>query len=349
MAAKALEAVLVKSEGAPEDAAEVRGHAFEEAGEGKETDYEALFRALATTGFQGTEFSLAADEVNKMLGDDGCSIFFGFTSNMVSSGVRESIRFLCQHKLVSAIVTTGGAVEEDIMKCLAPHYMGDFNLKGSALRKRGLNRIGNLLVPNDNYCRFEEFLTPLLDRMLEERRVWTPSEMVHRLGTEVDNPDSVWYWCAKNDIPVFCPAITDGSIGDMVYFHSYKQEEGERLVIDIAADVRRINEMSVGIEGTAGMLVLGGGVVKHHIANAFLMRNGADYCALISTAVPFDGSDSGATLDEAVSWGKIRAGARPVKVHGDASLLFPLLVSQTFAKKVAERKRREQEEQERDE
>ena len=338
MASKALDAVLVKSEGAPDGAAEVRGHAFREASEGKGVDYEALFRSLATTGFQGTEFALCVDEVNKMVRDESCTIFFGFTSNMISSGVRESIRFLCEHKLVDAIVTTGGAVEEDIMKCLAPHYMGDFNLKGATLRSKGLNRIGNLLVPNDNYCRFEEFMTPVLDGMLAEKRIWTPSEIVHRLGTAVDNPDSVWYWCAKNGIPVFCPAITDGSIGDMVYFHSYKQDEGERLVIDIAADVRRINEMSVNIEGTAGMLVLGGGVVKHHIANAFLMRNGADYCALISTAVPFDGSDSGATLDEAVSWGKVRQTARPIKVHGDASLIFPLLVSQTFAQKVSAQK-----------
>ena len=74
------------------------------------------------------------------------------------------------------------------------------------------------------------------------------------------------------------------------------------------------------------------GVAKHHICNANLMRNGADFAVFINTAQEFDGSDSGAQPDEAVSWGKIRADAHPVKVSGDATILFPLLVSQTFAK-----------------
>ncbi len=80
------------------------------------------------------------------------------------------------------------------------------------------------------------------------------------------------------------------------------------------------------------------GVPKHHICNANLMRNGADFAVYINTAQEFDGSDSGAKPDEAVSWGKIRMDARPVKVCADATIVFPLLVSQTFAKAFAKRK-----------
>ena len=76
------------------------------------------------------------------------------------------------------------------------------------------------------------------------------------------------------------------------------------------------------------------GLPKHHICNANLMKNGADFAVYISTAQEFDGSDSGARPDEAVSWGKIRADAQPVKVYGDASILFPLIISQTFAKQI---------------
>jgi deoxyhypusine synthase len=82
-----------------------------------------------------------------------------------------------------------------------------------------------------------------------------------------------------------------------------------------------------------GMVVLGGGVVKHHIFNANLMRNGADFAVNINTASEFDGSDAGAQPDEAVSWGKIKKTATPVKVCADASLVFPLLVAETFAKR----------------
>ena len=81
---------------------------------------------------------------------------------MISSGVREVIRYLVQHKHVDVLVTTGGGIEEDLMKCLAPHKMGDFALRGKDLRPKGLNRIGNLLVPNDTYCKFEDWLRPIL-------------------------------------------------------------------------------------------------------------------------------------------------------------------------------------------
>lgn len=77
------------------------------------------------------------------------------------------------------------------------------------------------------------------------------------------------------------------------------------------------------------------GVAKHHVCNANLMRNGADFAVYLNTAQEYDCSDSGASPDEAVSWGKIRSDASPVKVVGDATILFPLLVSQTFAKRTS--------------
>ena len=66
---------------------------------------------------------------------------------------------------------------------------------------------------------------PILDAMRDEQdqgTIWTPSKMIHRFGKEINDPSSVYYWCYKNDIPVFCPALTDGSIGDMLYAHSYR-------------------------------------------------------------------------------------------------------------------------------
>jgi len=262
-------------------------------------------------------------------------IFLGCTSNLVSSGVRESIRFLLQHKMIDCLVTTAGGVEEDLIKCLAPTFLGDFHLKGKDLRKRGLNRIGNMLVPNDNYCLFEDWIMPILDQMLVEQNEqgtkWTPSTMIDRLGKEIDNEESICYWAHKNNIPIFSPGLTDGSIGDMLYFHTFKNPG---LIVDIVADIRRMNDQTVAVRPPrkTGMIILGGGLPKHHICNANLMRNGADFAVFLNTAQEFDGSDSGARPDEAVSWGKIRLDATPVKVYGDATLLFPLLVAQTFAK-----------------
>lgn len=79
---------------------------------------------------------------------------------------------------------------------------------------KGINRIGNLLAPNDNYCKFEDWIMPVLDEMLQEQQAtgitWSPSRMIERLGERIDHTDSIYYWAQKNQIPVFCPAITDG-------------------------------------------------------------------------------------------------------------------------------------------
>ena len=130
-----------------------------------------------------------------------CNIFLGYTSNLISSGLREIICYLVKHRHVSVLVTTAGGIEEDFIKCLGKTYLADFNLDGAELRRKGMNRIGNLVVPNDNYCKFEDWLTPILDTMLAEQKatgqVWTPSSFIRRLGKEINNEDSVYYWAYK--------------------------------------------------------------------------------------------------------------------------------------------------------
>jgi deoxyhypusine synthase len=342
------EAVLMKSEAFSGPV--VCGYDFNE-----NADANAVLGKMLQTGFTAQYFAQAVDEVNRMINwsladeptaddeDDAylrnkerqkvrCKIWLAFTSNMISCGVRESIRFLVQHRMVQVMVTSCGAIEEDIMKCLCDTFVGDFSLDGVDLRKRGLNRIGSLVVPNDNYCAFEDWLQPILNAMHDEQEndgvVWSPSKMVHRFGREIENETSVCYWAYKNNVPLFCPAITDGSVGDMIYFHTYKRPG---FIVDVAQDIRLINDESLTAR-KSGVIILGGGMVKHHTLNANLMRNGADFSVFVNTGQEFDGSDSGARPDEAKSWGKIRIDSKPVKVYADASFVFPLLVSQTFAK-----------------
>ena len=336
----------------PEGSVPVQGYDFN-----KGIDHHQLLRSFRTSGFQATNFGLAVEEVQRMLakrkeplpaeadasareayGDKAprtsCTIFLGYTSNMISSGVRDTLRFLVQHKLVDVVVTTAGGIEEDFIRCLAPTYLGDFTMRGAELRDKGINRIGNLLVPNNNYCLFEDWMMPILDEMYDKQEKegvrWTPSKMIALLGEKINHPDSVYYWAWKNNIPVFSPALTDGSIGDMLYFHSFRKPG---LVLDIVGDIRAMNG-SAQVAHNSGMIILGGGLVKHHICNANLMRNGADFSVYINTAQEYDGSDAGARPDEAVSWGKIKKTATPVKVYGEASIIFPLLVAETFAREV---------------
>lgn len=234
--------------------------------------------------------------------------------------------------MVDCIVTTTGGIEEDIMKCMAPCYIGDFALKGKTLREQGLNRIGNLIVPNKNYAHLEKWFLPIVQEMHKEQEekgtIFGPAKIINKIGERINNEESIYYWCWKNDIPVFCPAFTDGALGDIIYFQSYRKEG---FIVDLVQDIRKLNDISLRAKKT-GMIILGGGVIKHHICNANLMRNGADYSVFINTAQEFDGSDAGARPDEAISWGKIALEAKPVKVYAELSLVLPILIGESFAR-----------------
>lgn len=339
----AADAVLKASDPVPDGMRQVNGLEFDDFKE-RDMTVKELVAGMAGMGFQASAVADAVRIINDMRAwrmpgaNVGTTIFLGYTSNLISSGLRETLRYLVQYKHVSAIVTTAGGIEEDLIKCLAPTYLGSFTSPGADLRAKGMNRIGNLIVPNDNYCAFEDWVMPILDQMLfeqesskanEEPLVWTPSTVIRRLGKEINNEASVYYWAYKNDIPVFCPALTDGSLGDMLYFHTFKSSP-QVLDISITRDIRSINDIAMRAK-RAGMIILGGGVVKHHIANACLMRNGADSAVYINTAQEFDGSDAGARPDEAVSWGKIKADGDSVKVYAEATVVFPMIVAATFA------------------
>ena len=336
----------------PDDAPKCKGHDFN-GPDGNTVN--SIMESMLHTGFQATNLGKAVEQIRSMrkwrLSDQPFNdatedeslrdpairskirarVFFAYTSNQISCGQREVIKYLVQHKMVDVIVTTAGGIEEDIIKCMEPTYMGDFKLSGKELRKKGLNRIGNLIVPNNNYCKFEDWMRPLIDKMHDEQEArwkenalmyaksveanenggrgvdiehkscyFTPSEFIARMGKEINNEESVLYWAYKNDIPIFCPALTDGSVGDMIYFHSYKRPG---FVLDIARDIRNINDLAVHSHAT-GQIIIGGGLVKHHTCNANLMRNGANYSVYINTGHEFDGSDGGASPDEAISWAR---------------------------------------------
>ncbi len=289
-------------------------------------NWNELIDSFSTTGFQATHLAKAIEIVKKMR-KENAFIYLGYTSNIVSSGIRDIIRYLVQHKFVDVLVTTGGGVEEDIIKCLDDFKIGAFSASGETLRKKGINRIGNIFVPNSRYIKFEKWISPILRKYKD--MTLAPSQLVKILGGEIKDERSIYYWASRNSIPVYCYTITDGSLGDMIYFFKH-QEEGKNFRIDIVEDTVELNNSTIGKKKT-GIIILGSGVIKHSICNANMYRNGADYAVYFNNALEEDGSDAGARPDEAVSWGKIKIRGESVKVFGDITINFPILVAKCFA------------------
>jgi len=219
------------------------------------------------------------------------------------------------------------------IKTLKPFVLGKFDVDDQYLQDNGVNRTGNIMIPNDRYVDFERFmrvfLARLYDMQMKEGKVINSKDFVYEIGRELElqnNPnkeESICYWCYKNNIPYFCPALTDGSLGDMIYF--FKQQRPD-FKIDITDDIVTINNIALNSEKT-GVISLGGSLPKHHICNANMFREGADFAVYITTAHEGDGSNAGASPSEAVSWGKIKALTNTIKVEGDATILFPLIIA----------------------
>ena len=298
--------------------ASVKGYDFNNG-----VDYDKLLDTYINVGAQATSLGQAIDIVKEMR-EQKAFIYLGYTSNMITTGNREIIRYLAEHKMIDVLVTTAGGIEEDIIKCMGDFKIGDFNLKGKDLREKSINRAGNILIPNSRYCDFEDFVIPIL--RTNKDKLKTASDLIWLLGKEINNKESVYYWAWKNQIPVFCPAIMDGSLGDMIYFFKSSNPD---FKLDLIEDTEKLNNTSIGQDKT-GMIILGGGVVKHSICNANLYRNGADYAVYFNNAIEEDGSDAGARPDEAVSWGKINSKGDSVKVFGDITINFPILVAKAF-------------------
>ena len=271
-------------------------------------------------GFQATEVWRAARLLKEMVEDKEMTRFLGFTSNIISSGLREVVAWMTKEGWFDVIVTTVGSIEEDVMKALGSFEIGDWDVDDRELHRKGINRIGNIFVSNELYERLEKFLGPVFDSLEKT----TPVELAWELGKRVEDERSFLHWAYKRRIPVVCPAPTDGALGLILYF--YRAMTGRKIEIDVAGDMDLLADIVYSAERT-GALIVGGGVPKHHIIGMNIVRGGLDKAVYITTAVEWDGSLSGARPREAKSWGKIKEVGDTVFVYSDATIALPLIVT----------------------
>ncbi len=301
------------------DTPDVQGYDFR-----GEFDFADLLASYETTGFQASHVTEAIDLIQDMRAADA-KIYLTLTSNIVSSGLREVVAAMVREGLVDVLITTSGSITEDIIKSERPFKMGEWNVDEVEMREEGINRLGNIFVPSDRYVWLESYLNDFFPDFFAEQKHRTPTDFSKEIGDRIDDEDSVLAQAAANDVPVFCPALTDAEVGNFLFY--YRQNEDPEVGIEILEDYDKlINEGLLADE--TGLIVLGGGVPKHQAIMTNLFRGGADYAVYVSTGMEGDGSLSGAPPNEAVSWGKIKdAEKNYVEIQAEATLVVPLIVA----------------------
>ncbi len=289
---------------------------------------ELIREMLKSGGFSAKDLANAVDILEDMIKDESCVKFLSFPACIVATGTRGVIRELVKRKLVDVIITTCGTLDHDLARIWRDYYHGSFMLDDVELHKKGINRIGNVLAPNESYgLILEEKLQPIIEDIYESKKRLSTKELVWEIGKRLkgeENADSsIVYWCYKNRIPMFVPGITDGAVGSQLWLFYQTHKD---FVVDVLKDEDELSDIVFNADKT-GALIIGGGISKHHTIwwNQFI--GGLEYVVYITTAVEWDGSLSGARVREAISWGKVSERARHVTVYGDATIILPIIVA----------------------
>ena len=287
-------------------------------------------------GFTAGKLAVAVNIIEEMAKDEKCVKFLSFTGNLVATGARGALKELVKRRLFDVLVTTCGTLDHDLARCWKDYYRGSFVMSDSKLREKNVNRLGNVLVPNESYgLVIEKKVQGLLKTLWEEGvREVSPSDLCREIGKRSCNESSILHWAAENEVPVFVPGFTDGAVGYQTWLFSQDHD----FKLNLLKDSGRLSDIVYNSKKT-GALLIGGGISKHHTLWWNQFKDGLDYAVYVSTADEWDGSLSGARPREAVSWGKINARADRVMVEGDASLILPIMVSSLLSRLGKPRKR----------
>ncbi|MGH2639189.1 MAG: deoxyhypusine synthase [Rhabdochlamydiaceae bacterium] len=277
-------------------------------------------------GFQARYLANSVDILESMCRDKECVKFLSFPAAIVSTGTRGVIKEIVKRKLCDVVITTCGTLDHDIARAYQPYLSGgEFAMDDVELERKHLHRLGNVLIPQQNYGPLiEDRVQKLLSEMYSNGEKAPTTELLcKRLGEAIPDENSILHWARKNDIPVFVPGITDGAVGSQCWLF-YQTHRDFR--IDLLKDEQSLSDIVYSAK-KSGALMMGGGISKHHTLWWNQFRDGLDYAVYITSATELDGSLSGAQVREAISWGKVSTRASQVTIFGEVTTLLPFIVT----------------------
>lgn len=278
----------------------------------------------AAGAYNAGALARAASIYEAQLRDEQTVRFFGLAGAMVPAGMGGIVSDLVRRGHIDVLVSTGANLTHDIIEAIGcHHYHGTAFCSDIELRHDEINRIYDVFLPNDAFLRFEEFMQQVFSG-LDRGHIYSISELLAIIGNELHT--GILAEAASRDIPVYCPAVADSMIGLQYWLFS----QAGRVTVDAFLDMRTLIDCCFSAE-RAGAMLIGGGVPKNFILQAMLMTpSGFSYAIQLTGDRPDLGGLSGASLDEARSWGKITEEARAVTVYGDATITLPLLVAAVY-------------------
>ncbi|MHC1593380.1 MAG: deoxyhypusine synthase [Methermicoccaceae archaeon] len=273
--------------------------------------------------FGARKLAEAADILYEMTVSDA-TVFLGLAGAMVPAGMREVVCELMRSGCVDVLVSTGANMVHDAIEALGyHHYKGTDSVDDVHLRERNINRIYDVFLPEGGYEAFETFALELYENVYAKRDTISICELMDEAGAMLDDSNSILGCAHELGVPVYCPAVQDSSYG----LQGWLFNQTNNLVLDAWADMRKIIDTCYDAS-SIGALFVGGGVPKNFILQTTLVTSkGFDYVVQLTMDRPEMGGLSGATLEEAQSWGKVNENARKATVYSDATITFPLLAA----------------------
>ncbi len=284
----------------------------------------ALVAGMEHCGFGARRLAESVDIYEQMLSGK-FRRFFTLSGAMVPAGMRNIVSGLIRQGYIDVLVITGANLVHDIIESFGAHCMGTPESDDAALREAGISRIYDVYLRDEDFIKFEELMQSILPNT---EKILSGVEFMRLIGSQITDSKSILRSAYDCNVPVFCPALSDSMIGLQAWLRS----QTRRLSVDAFSDIKQIVDICYE-SPDAGIVIVGGGVPKNFALQSMLVTPNSFKLAIqLTTDTPEAGGLSGATLSEAISWGKVAADARYVTVYGDATITLPLMVAATLSR-----------------
>jgi deoxyhypusine synthase len=231
------------------------------------------------------------------------------------------------------LVSTGANLYHDLHETRGQHhYVGSAHADDAALAEDRIDRVYDTYASEEEFIGNDNWIAGFAATL--EKRPYTSRELLYQLGGHLwktTKQDGILTAAYRANVPIFCPAIADSSIG--MGLSQARQNTPGSGYIDIIGDIVESANLIIQRPRTASV-VLGGGTPKNFINQASVQAEfysdevgGHTYALQIVTDVPHFGGASGSSLEEAQSWGKLSVESDKVSVQADATIALPILAS----------------------